>query len=50
MLGRDAQLAAFGVQIAFAKDLPESAARRVVADRSRLIDELDVMDVPYVKM
>jgi len=30
--------------------VPETAARRVVADRGRLIDELDVMEVGYVKM
>jgi hypothetical protein len=43
------ELAAFGVQIVVGKDVPESAARRVVADRGRLIDELDVMEVGYVK-
>jgi len=44
------QLATFGVQIVVGEGVPESAARRVVADRGRLIDELDVMEVGYVKM
>ena len=44
------QLATFGVQIVVGEGVPETAARRVVADRARLIDELDVMDVGYVKM
>jgi hypothetical protein len=44
------QLATFGVQIVVGAGVPETAARRVVADRGRLIDELDVMEVGYVKM
>lgn len=44
------ELAGFGVQIVVGKDVPESAARRVVADRGRLIEELDVMEVGYVKV
>lgn len=41
-----AQLASFGVRIVDDPDLPEAAA---MAARGRLLDEIDVMEVGYVK-
>lgn len=43
------QLAAFGVRIAVDARVPEAATARVVAARGRLLDELDIMEVGYVK-
>lgn len=43
-----AQLAAFGVRIVEAPDVPESAQRRVMASRQRLLEDIDVMEIGYV--
>lgn len=44
-----AQLAAFGVRIVEDPDLPESAVARLVAARDRLLLEINVMEIGYVK-